>query len=29
LNNETTVYICQNYACEQPITDIEQVLMKL
>jgi uncharacterized protein len=30
INSEnTTVYICENYACQQPTTDIQQVIRKL
>ncbi|WP_181348591.1 thioredoxin domain-containing protein [Thalassobacillus sp. CUG 92003] len=29
LNNETTVYMCENFACQQPTTDIEAVIKKL
>lgn len=28
-SGNTTVYICENYACQQPTTDIQQVIKKL
>lgn len=29
LNNETTIYICENFACRQPTTDFEEVIKTL
>ncbi len=29
LNNETTVYVCKNYKCSLPTTDVEKVLQLL
>ncbi|MDM5189188.1 thioredoxin domain-containing protein [Bacillus sp. DX4.1] len=29
IGNELTVYICQNYACEQPLTDMKEILKKI
>ncbi len=29
INNETTIYICENFACQQPTTDVEEVINTL
>ncbi|RPF55385.1 thioredoxin domain-containing protein [Aquisalibacillus elongatus] len=29
IDNQTTVYICENFACQRPTTDIDQVVEKL
>jgi uncharacterized protein YyaL (SSP411 family) len=29
LEDETTVYVCENFACQQPTTDVESVVEQL
>lgn len=29
INDQTTVYICQNHVCEKPLTDLDEVLEKI
>ncbi|WAA08608.1 thioredoxin domain-containing protein [Fervidibacillus albus] len=29
VNHETTIYICENFACKQPTTNVEEVIQKL
>ncbi len=29
LNNQATAYICKNYACQEPTTDVERLAEQL